>query len=112
MGMDYVQDKCKCWEKKVGALMDKIKLKFISRDRSMPFPNITVFLSHLDMQSATAPYLAQDSLGLIRHSNYSRLYQRQKQILKETSHKKAHASIIVVSPSLLILLFWIYPSAA
>ena len=57
----------------------------------MPFPNIAVLLSHLDMQSATAPYLAQDSLGLIRHSNYSRLYQRQKQILKETSHKKAHA---------------------
>src|SRR4029434_11037982 len=56
---------------------------------SMPFPNIAVLLSHLDMQSATAPYLAQDSLDLIRHSNYSRLYQRQKQILKETSHKKS-----------------------
>ena len=39
MGMDYVQDKCKCREKKVGAdalqtLRDKIKLKLINMDRS------------------------------------------------------------------------------
>src|SRR4029434_8141108 len=60
--LDYVQEKCKCREKKVGAdalqtLRDKIKLKLINMDRStlsMPVPNIAVLLSHLDVLSATA----------------------------------------------------------
>ena len=63
MGMDYVQDTCKCREKKVGGRrfadfkgQNKVEVNtlWIAANNTMPFPNIAVLLSHLDVPSGTA----------------------------------------------------------